>query len=82
MSSFFYNNKLFLQFIFWIIPLAFLPSECLAELNDLINYEGQQENEQIIRFASNESGDEEKESIDNSEELTRPENLSYPLFLG
>ncbi|MDP6925180.1 MAG: hypothetical protein R2568_08500 [Candidatus Scalindua sp.] len=82
MSSFFYNNKLFLQFIFWIIPLAFLPNECLAELNDLINYEDQQKNDQVIRLALNESGGEEKESTDNSEELTRPENLSYPLFLG
>ncbi len=45
MSSFYYNNKFILQFIFWIIPLAFLPSECLAELNDLINYENQQESE-------------------------------------
>ena len=82
MPSFFYNNKLFLQFIFWIIPLAFLPSECLAELNDLIKYEDKHENEQTIRLALNESGGEKKESTDNSEELTRPENLSYPLFLG
>ena len=66
MSAFFYNNKLFLQFIFWIIPLAFLPGECLAELNDLIKYKKPHENEQTIRFALNESDDEEKESADNS----------------
>lgn len=82
MSSFFYNNKLFLQFIFWVFPLAFLPNECLAELNDLINYEDKHENEQTTKLALNEPGNEEKEYIDISEGLTRPENLSYPLFLG
>ena len=82
MSSFFYNNTFFLQFIFWIIPLAFLPNECLAELNDLINYEDKHENSQTIKLALNETGDEEKKSTDISKELIRPENLSYPLFLG
>jgi len=56
MSSFFYNNKLFLQFVFWVLPLAFLPDECLAELNDLINYEDKHENEQTTRLALNEPG--------------------------
>lgn len=82
MFAFFYNNKLFLEFIIWILPLAFLPNECLAELNDLLKYEDQHENEQAISLALNESGNEEKEYIDISEELTRPENLSYQLFLG
>jgi len=82
MSAFFYNNKFILQCFFWIFPLAFLPNECLAELNDLINYEDKHENEQTTRLSLNESGNEEKESTDISKELTRPENLSYPLFLG
>ncbi|MCP4254757.1 MAG: hypothetical protein GY775_15405 [Candidatus Scalindua sp.] len=82
MSSFFYNNKLFLQFIFWIIPLAFLPGVCLAELNDLINYEGQQESEQLTRFALNESGDEKKECTNDSEESACADNSCCPLFLG
>ena len=82
MSAFFHNNKFVLQFIFWIIPLALLPNVCLAELNDLINYEDKHENDQTIRLALNESGDEKKEPTENSEEITRPENLSYPLFLG
>ena len=82
MSSFLYHNKLFLQFIFWIFPLTFLPNECLAALSDLINYEDKHEDEQTIRLALNESGNEKKESTDISKELTRPENLSYPLFLG
>ncbi len=82
MSSFFYNNKLFLQFIFWIIPLAFLPGECLAELNDLINYKGQQESEQLTRFALNESGDEKKECTNDSEESACADNSCCPLFLG
>ena len=82
MSSLYYNNKFILQFFIWIIPLAFLPNECLAELNDLMTYEDKRENNQQIRLALNESGNEEKESTDISEELTRPENLSYPLFLG
>jgi len=82
MSSFFYNSKFALQFIFWIFSLAFLPNECLAGLNDLINYENKHDNEQAIRLASNGSGDQEEKSTDISNELTRPENLSYPLFLG
>ncbi len=82
MSSFFYNNIFFLQFIFWIIPLAFLPNECLAELKDLIKYEDKHENSQIIKLALNESGNEKKEPTDVSKELTQPENLSYPLFMG
>ena len=82
MSSFFYNNRFILQFVFWIIPLAFLPNECLAELNDLIKHEDKHENEQTIRLALNDPDNEEKESTDISKELTRPENLSYPLFLG
>jgi len=82
MSSFFCNSKFILPFIVWIISLALLPNKSLAELNDLIKYEDKHENEQTIRLALNESGGEKKESTDNSEELTRPENLSYPLFLG
>jgi len=82
MSSLFYNNKLFLQFIFWIFLLALLPNVCLAELNDLINYEDRHENEQTIRLASNNPGNEEEESTDIEKGLTLPENLSYPLFLG
>ena len=82
MSSFFYNSKFVLQFIFWIIALAFLSNECMAELNNLINYKDQHENEQTIKFALNESGNKKEESTDNSEDLTLPENLSYPLFMG
>jgi len=82
MSSFFCNSKFILPFIVWIISLALLPNKSLAELNDLIKYEDKHENKQTIRLALNESGGEKKESTDNSEELTRPENLSYPLFLG
>ncbi|KHE91252.1 MAG: transporter [Candidatus Scalindua rubra] len=82
MSSFFYNNKFILQFVFWIFPLAVLPNECLAELNDLINYEDIYGNEQTIKPASNESDNEVDESTDISKELSRSENLSYPLFLG
>ncbi|MHC4138950.1 MAG: hypothetical protein ACYSR1_03700, partial [Planctomycetota bacterium] len=40
------------------------------------------ENGQTIKLALNESGNEEKEATDTSKELARPENLSYPLFLG
>ncbi len=82
MSSFFYKNTLFLQFIFWVIPLAFLPNKCLAGLNDLMKYDDQHENEQTIKLALNETGNEKKESTNISKELTRPEKLSYPLFLG
>ncbi len=82
MSSFFQNSKYFLQFFFWIFPLVFLSDKCLAELNDLIKYEDKHENEQIIRMALNEPGDEVKEPIGTSKELTRPKDLSYPLFLG
>ncbi len=82
MSSFFYNNKFVLQFFFWIFLLALLPNVCLAELNDLINYEDRHENEQTIRLVSNNPGNEEEESTDISKELTQPENLSYSLFLG
>ena len=82
MSSFFYNSKFVLQFIFWIIALAFLSNECMAELNNLINYKDQHENEQTNRLVLNERGNKQKESTNVSEELTLPENLSYPLFMG
>ncbi len=78
MSLFFCKNKFILNFLIWMFPLAFLSNVCLAELNDLINYE----NEQTIRLALNESGSEVKESTDIPREPTLPENLSYPLFLG
>ena len=82
MSSFFYNSKFVLQFIFWIIALAFLSNECMAELNNLINDKDQHENEQTNRLVLNERGNKQKESTNVSEELTLPENLSYPLFMG
>ena len=82
MSSFFYNSKFVLQFIFWIITLAFLSNECMAELNNLINDKDQHENEQTNRLVLNERGNKQKESTNVSEELTLPENLSYPLFMG
>ena len=82
MSSFFYNSKFVLQFIFWIIALAFLSNECMAELNNLINDKDQHENEQTNRLVLNELGNKQKESTNVSEELTLPENLSYPLFMG
>jgi len=82
MSSFFYNSKFVLQFIFWIIALVFLSNECMAELNNLINYKDQHENEQTNRLVLNERGNKQKESTNVSEELTLPENLSYPLFMG
>ena len=82
MSSFFYNSKFVLQFIFWIIALAFLSNECMAELNNLINYKDQHKNEQTNRLVLNERGNKQKESTNVSEELTLPENLSYPLFMG
>ena len=82
MSSFFYNSKFVLQFIFWIIALAFLSNECMAELNNLINDKDQHENEQTNRLVLNERGNKQKEPTNVSEELTLPENLSYPLFMG
>ncbi len=82
MSPFFYNKKFILQFIFWIFLLSFLSNECLAGLNDLINYEDQQKNEQIIKFASNESGDGKKECIDNSEKPTCSDDSCCPIFMG
>ena len=82
MSSFFYNSKFVLQFIFWIIALAFLSNECMAELNNLINYKDQHKNEQTNRLVLNERGNKQKEPTNVSEELTLPENLSYPLFMG
>ena len=82
MSSFFYNSKFVLQFIFWIIALVFLSNECMAELNNLINDKDQHENEQTNRLVLNERGNKQKESTNVSEELTLPENLSYPLFMG
>ena len=82
MSSFFYNSKFVLQFIFWIIALAFLSNECMAELNNLINDKDQHENEQTNRLVLNERGNKQKESTNVSEELNLPENLSYPLFMG
>ena len=82
MSSFFYNSKFVLQFIFWIIALVFLSNECMAELNNLISYKDQHENEQTNRLVLNERGNKQKESTNVSEELTLPENLSYPLFMG
>ena len=82
MSSFFYNSKFVLQFISWIIALVFLSNECMAELNNLINDKDQHENEQTNRLVLNERGNKQKESTNVSEELTLPENLSYPLFMG
>ena len=82
MSSFFYNSKFVLQFIFWIIALVFLSNECMAELNNLISYKDQHENEQTNRLVLNERGNKQKEPTNVSEELTLPENLSYPLFMG
>jgi len=54
----------------------------MAELNNLINYKDQHENEQTNRLVLNERGNKQKESTNVSEELTLPENLSYPLFMG
>ncbi|GAX62701.1 hypothetical protein SCALIN_C38_0064 [Candidatus Scalindua japonica] len=82
MSSFYNKNKFILHFFLWIFILALLPNVCLAKLNDLLKYEDQHESKQIIRLASNESGNEEKKYSDISEGLSRPENLSYQLFLG
>ena len=82
MSSFYYNNKFVLQFVFWIIPLAFLPSECFAELNDLINYEEQQESEKLTKFAINESGDKKKECTNDSEGHACSDEICYPIFMG
>jgi len=54
----------------------------MAELNNLINDKDQHENEQTNRLVLNERGNKQKESTNVSEELTLPENLSYPLFMG
>ena len=82
MSLLFHNKKYFFQLFFLIFPLVFLSDKCLAGLNDLIRYREKHENNQIIRLASNKSGEKEKESIDISKELTLPEDLDYQLFLG
>ncbi len=82
MSLFFYIRKNFIQFFALVLPLAFLTNECLADLNDLINYEDRQGNSQATMLASSNPVDEENESTDISEELARPENLDYQLFIG
>ncbi len=82
MSLLFHNKKYFLLFFLLIFPLVFLSDKCSADLNGLIKYEDKHENKQIIRLASNKSGEKEEEPIDISKELTIPENLDYQLFLG
>ena len=39
MSLFFYIRKNFMQFFILVLSLVFLTNVCLADLNDLINYE-------------------------------------------
>jgi hypothetical protein len=82
MSLFFHKSKFIMQFFFLVLPLAFLSNECLADLNDLINYEDKDGSSQSIVLASSKPVDEENESTDTSEELARPENLDYQLFIG
>lgn len=82
MSLFLRSNKCFLRFLFWVSLLLFLSDECFADLNDLITHKNNGGNVRLTRLAPDKTGNEEKEPIDVSKELTLPENLSYPLFLG
>ena len=82
MSLFFHKSKFIMQFFFLVLPLIFLTNVCLADLNDLINYEDKHGNPQATMLASSKTVEEEKETADTSEELAIPENLDYQLFIG
>jgi hypothetical protein len=82
MLSFFHISKIFMQFFILVLPLVFQSNECLADLNDLINYADKHGNSQPTMLTSSKPVDEENESTDLSEELAIPENLDYQLFIG
>ncbi|MHC4455257.1 MAG: hypothetical protein ACYSWS_11295 [Planctomycetota bacterium] len=71
-----------MQFFILVLPLVFQSNECLADLNDLINYADKHGNSQPTMLTSSKPVDEENESTDLSEELAIPENLDYQLFIG